>query len=168
MAHFTRRRPPPEVKGDYRSFRSSVREDFTRQCAYCLMSEVLAGGADNFELDHFRPKSKFSHLRNDFYNIYYSCHPCNHTKRDGWPPPELEALGIGLVDLCEDDFGTHFSSTRDGHWESITRSGQYTIDLLRLNRTHLVRLRRLLADMDLAPHEEELTAAKIAWRWQNT
>src|SRR2546429_5003613 len=120
MAHFSRRTPAPIVKGGYRSFRRFVREDFTRQCAYCLMSEVLAGGKENFELDHFRPKSLFSHMLNDFYNIYYSCHPCNHTKRDAWPPPELESRGISLVDLCKDDFSFHFSAMPDGRWESVT------------------------------------------------
>jgi hypothetical protein len=164
MPYFKRQKPAPIVKGGYRSFRSFVREDFSRQCAYCLMSETLAGGAENFELDHFRPKSRFSHLLNDFYNIYYSCHPCNHTKRDGWPPSELEDRGIGLVDLCDDDFSTHFAPTKEGKWESITESGQYTIDLLRLNRTHLVRLRRLLGEIGLAPHEEEITEERLILR----
>jgi hypothetical protein len=153
MAHFARRSPAPVVKGGYRSFRQFVREDFNHQCAYCLLSEILAGGKENFELDHFRPKSGFSHLLNDFYNIYYSCHPCNHMKRDTWPPSDLEERGISLVDLCKDEFATHFLLKTDGEWDSVTESGGYTIDVLRLNRQHLVIIRRLLAQLGFVTHE---------------
>jgi hypothetical protein len=74
------------------------------------MDEFLAGGDENFEMDHFRPKSRFPGLEDDFYNIYYACHPCNHMKRDCWPPADLEARGIEIVDLCNDDFGHAFQN----------------------------------------------------------
>jgi hypothetical protein len=153
MAYFARTTPAPQVKGGYRSFRQFVREDFNSQCAYCLLSEVLAGGEENFELDHFRPKSLFAHLLKDFYNIYYSCHPCNHMKRAAWPPPELEARGISIVDLCKDNFDTHFVEDPDGKWASRTDSGNYTIDILRLNRKHLIVIRKLLAGAGLTVHQ---------------
>ena len=153
MPHFRRRITAPLLTGSYRSYRSFVRDDFHRQCAYCLLSEILAAGEENFELDHFRPKSRFPHLLNDFYNIYYSCHPCNHTKRDLWPSEELEARGIFLVDLCKDDFSTHFSVGESGVWAGVTESGRYTIDILRLNRSHLKIIRQLLGELGIAVHE---------------
>jgi hypothetical protein len=161
MAQFTRRIPAPVVKGGYRSFRPFVREDFVRQCAYCLLPEILASGQENFELDHFRPKSRFPYLLDDFYNIYYACHPCNHTKRDGWPSPELEAQGISLVDLCKEEFTTHFQVTEDGKCSGVTKPGSYTIDLLRLNRTHLVTTRRLLTKLGFAVHERQLNEEEL-------
>lgn len=144
------------MKSSYRDFRPFVRNDFLRQCAYCLMTELLAGGAENFELDHFRPKSQFPQLLNDFYNIYYSCHPCNHAKLDKWPSAELEALGYSFVDLCVDDFDEHFEVLSNGEWRGVTGAGRYTIDALRLNREHLVTLRDLLSKLGCAAHQRKL------------
>src|SRR5712692_8681327 len=113
MAKFHRRTPAPLVAGDYRSFRVYVREDFHRICAYCLLEEQLAGGEENFELDHFRPQSRFPELAGDFYNLI---------KSDKWPSIALQGRGIGIVDLCRDDFETHFRERDNGTWEPLTPS----------------------------------------------
>jgi hypothetical protein len=126
-----------------------VRRDFRRTCAYCLLEEVFAGGEENFELDHFRPQSVFPSSANDFYNLYYSCHPCNRIKRDKWPSERLRQFGVGIVDLCVDEFATHFRPQRNGIWQGLTPSGMFTIDLLRLNRRHLVEVRRMIFAGDL-------------------
>ena len=93
MAVFCRRETPPGPFQHYSAYRPYVREDFSECCAYCLLSEFLRAGLENFELDHFRPKSlpEFAHLVNDFYNLYYACHPCNHIKGNRWPDPGLAA-----------------------------------------------------------------------------
>jgi hypothetical protein len=124
-----------------------VRQDFERRCGYCLLEEIWAGGEENFELDHFRPRSLFPELVADFYNLYYACHPCNHLKGDKWPSEALQNAGIGFVDLCKDDFDTHFVEQPDGTWTPLTLSAAYTIDSLRLNRSHLVELRSLLVEL---------------------
>jgi len=144
MPHFLRTKPAPRVSGGYQAFRDYVRNDFCHRCAYCLIAEWLAAGVENFELDHFRPKSLFPEKKQDFYNLFYACHPCNMLKHDSWPPEDLEARGITFVDLCEDDFQTHFKLLEDGTWDGITESGRYTIEILRLNREHLVLVRRFL------------------------
>jgi len=108
------------------------------------MKELYGGGEENYELDHFRPKSRFPQLKNDFYNLYYACHPCNHIKLDKWPSEALQDEGIYLVDLCTSDFQDHFQENDDGAWQGITISGKYTIDILRLNRRHLVEVRQLI------------------------
>lgn len=144
MPHFARMTPPPIVTGDYRAFRSYVREDFSHRCAYCLLAELWAAGEENFELDHFRPKHLFPNQEKDFYNLYYACHVCNLNKRASWPPPDLEAMGVSFADLCKDEFATHFISTEDGAWNGVTESGRYTVDILRLNREQLVTVRLLL------------------------
>jgi uncharacterized protein (TIGR02646 family) len=147
MARFVRTSPPPPVRGGYEAFRPYVRGDFEECCAYCLLSELFAGGEDNFEIDHFRPRKLFPDALHDFYNLYYSCHPCNHIKHDKWPSKALHELGIGFVDLCQDDFSDQFEICSDGTWKPLTQSAAYTIDSLRLNRRHLVRLRLLLAEL---------------------
>lgn len=147
MARFTRTRPAPTVKGDYQDFRPFVRADFQQHCAYCLLPELHAGGENNFEMDHFRPKWRFEHLIRDFYNLYWACHVCNHKKRGKWPDSELEQRGIGFVDLCQDDFQAHYEVCEDGTWRPLTASAEYTIDSLRLNCPHLLELRRFLASI---------------------
>ncbi len=138
-----------------------MREDFSRQCGFCLFSELLAGGEENFELDHFRPRHRFPELLNDFYNLYYSCRPCNHIKRDAWPSKVLEEQGIRFVDLCKEDFESHFTIEKNGVWHGLTDPGEYTIDKLNLNRRHLVTVRALLERLGIRPQngisEAELT-----------
>jgi hypothetical protein len=141
---FFRTKPGPSISGGYKSFRPHVRSDFRRTCAYCLIEELFAAGEENFELDHFWPASEFPDLKDDFYNLYYACHPCNHIKRAKWPDSQLVAKGIGFVDLCQDNFENHFRELPDGRWEGLTESAKYTIDALRLNRSHLMQIRILL------------------------
>ncbi len=149
MPVFSRRKEPPPPAKHYRRYRPFVREDFSQCCAYCLICELLAGGKDNFELDHFRPKSisEFESLVNDFYNIYYSCHVCNHYKSNIWPTPELLSSGYHFIDLCIDRFSEHFDPQQDGTWKPLTPAADYTSSKLRLNRRHLVVIRALLHDI---------------------
>lgn len=121
-----------------------MRQDFRETCAYCLLEERFAGGQENFELDHFRPKWIFPGEADNFYNLYYACHPCNHIKHRKWPSLDLQKKGIAFVDLCADNFEDHFQELDDGQWVGRTRSAQYTIDELRLNRPHLVEIRNLI------------------------
>jgi uncharacterized protein (TIGR02646 family) len=148
--HFIRRSTAPKTRTlDYRVFREPVREDFRKTCAYCLLEEMWAAGPENFELDHFRPKSVFPQLTMSYYNLYWSCHVCNRQKHDAWPSKEARAQGISFVDLCASSFDEHFVSQKNGKWRGKTLAARYTIDALRLNRPHLVQLRLLLREMDL-------------------
>ncbi len=113
--HFVRRREAPKVAGQgHLPFRPHVREDFRETCAYCLLEEIWAAGAENFEVDHFRPQSLFPQLRASYYNLYWSCHVCNRLKRGQWPSRTMRESGIDFVDLCEDSFEKHFAVRRNG------------------------------------------------------
>jgi hypothetical protein len=149
MPVFHRRPTAPEVKGHYSLFRPFVREDFSECCAYCLLHEILAGGSENFQLDHFHPQSIFLDLVNNFFNLYYSCYPCNYIKLNAWPKAELEASGYRFIDLCQEWFSTHFQETDDGRWQPQTKAGEYTEARLRLNRKHLVETRAWLRKVAL-------------------
>jgi uncharacterized protein (TIGR02646 family) len=149
MARFVRTRPAPLLTRDYRKFRPYVRTDFAQTCAYCLLEEVWAAGEENFELDHFRPKSLYPDLVCDFYNLYYSCRPCNKIKHDAWPTAESQKNGIRFVDFCEDDFDAQFRETVGGEWEGLTVSARYTIESLRLNRRHLIEIRLIRRRINL-------------------
>lgn len=142
MARFTRTRPAPEVKGTtYGRFRPHIRHDFEQCCAFCLFHEHWARGRDMFQIDHFRPQDKFPGLINDFHNLYYACYACNHKKSNHWPTEEQQAQGITFVDLCHDDFQTHYQIEPNGRLIGKTEAAQYTIDTLRLNSEDLVTFR---------------------------
>ncbi len=143
MSVFSRRKTAP-LPSDLPRYRSLVRDDFSECCAYCLLHELLAGGASNFELDHFRPKSLFPDLIDDYFNLYYSCHVCNQYKGATWPSAELAENGYGYLDFCRESFSTHFREEADGSWVPLTPLAEYTEARLRLNRPHLVEIRRLL------------------------
>ncbi len=143
MAHFTRTAPAPIVKGNYRALRPHVRRDFKRYCAYCLSHEDYAHGEESFELDHFLCKAYHPHLIRDFYNLYYACHVCNNYKRN-FPTLEQMKQGLQIVDLCKENFSDHFEQLPNGAWSPKTRAAEYTIIRLRLNRSHLVKIRKRL------------------------
>ncbi|HEY2289904.1 MAG TPA: HNH endonuclease [Thermoanaerobaculia bacterium] len=149
MAVFHRRDIPPYPVEHYSEYRTLVREDFEECCAYCLLHEILAAGQENFELDHFRPKSlpQFAGLTHDFYNLYYACHPCNGIKGVTWPNPSLEAAGYRFLDLCSESFSAHFEEEADGTWKPLSRAAEYTLERLRLNRKHLVSIRLYLREI---------------------
>jgi hypothetical protein len=155
---FVRRSEPPTPRKDYTVYRPEVREDFTECCAYCLFPELLAGGKENFELDHFHPKARedeFAGDVNDFYNLYYSCHVCNNQKRAHWPTADVLASGCRFIDLCSEDFSAHFVAQQDGEWKPLTNAADWASERLLLNRGHLKQIRRLLqriaAEKELPP-----------------
>lgn len=139
MPVFQRRPIAPAVAGSrYDRFRPFVREDFMECCAYCLLHEILASGPEGFELDHFRPRSLFPELINNFFNLYYACGPCNRRKGNFWLD---EASGSSLVDFCAESFSAHLYENTDGSWVPLTDAGIYLADRLALNRRHLIELR---------------------------
>ena len=143
---FTRSQNVPQL-ANYQDYRTILRGDFLRHCAYCTIHEDEAGGVDFFEIDHHRPKSKpeFVHLINDYNNLYWSCHGCNKkgAKGENWPSDDLYNGGFRFFDpTAEDAYQIHMRETRAGRLIEKTNTGDYSIRFLRLNRDGLVKLRR--------------------------
>ena len=84
MALFERRENPP-VTSNYRDHIPLLRREFRGQCAYCERTEEYMGGDEAFEVDHFKPKSKFPELITTYHNLYYVCRKCNGHKWETWP-----------------------------------------------------------------------------------
>lgn len=132
---------------NYQDYRPYLRKDFLGHCAYCTGHEDEMGGEEHFEIDHFRPKSRaeFSHLVNDYNNLYYSCHGCNRkgAKGENWPSRDLYKAGYRFFDpVREDAYKTHMRETKSGRLVKRTNVGQYSIETLRLNREGLLNIRR--------------------------
>jgi hypothetical protein len=112
------------------------------------MHEYFAHGQENFELDHFKPKSKseFQDLVHQYTNIYYSCHVCNQKKWSHWPSEEVYSKGYRFVDTCKENFSAHFKD-RDGYWEPISLAGDYTAEKIRLNSSHNIQVRKMIGGL---------------------
>ena len=152
MPRFSRTDPAPPISSDYRTYRPYVRHDFQKSCAYCLLSELFAAGEENFELDHYKPKKTFPEDKLNYYNIYYSCHPCNHIKHIKWP---ANKLGVSIVDFCQTDFESQYVEELDGSWTPLSPSATYTVEALRLNRPHLKRIRQLVRQLNSSMVRDE-------------
>jgi hypothetical protein len=144
MPVFHRREQPPALS-DYHGYKPYLRRDFLNRCAYCLLHEgdEFAGGSYAFAIDHFRPKEYFPHLETTYENLYYTCRWCNRAKWDIWPSEDELGKGYCFVDPCQEDLYLEHSRTdrRTGLLEARSKTGDYTIRNVRLNRRMFASLR---------------------------
>lgn len=141
MARFFRKENPPKCK-NHRDYLPSLRLDFRYRCAYCERPEAVVGGDEAFEVDHFRPRSRFPELVNEYSNLYYSCSRCNRHKGNTWPSEHLAGSGFRFSDPCaEDMYSIHAIEGDGGRLKAITQCGEYTVRHIMLNRPVLVNWR---------------------------
>ena len=103
---------------------------------------------DGGEIDHFRPlharNHDFSHLKNDYANLYWTCGQCNLEKGSLWPSDAEYAEGFRFLNPCVEDHDDHWVTHADGTVTAKTNTGRFTIRFIRLDRQRLNDLRRLL------------------------
>ncbi len=147
------RRKSYSVKADggyyvYSHYRAEIAEDCIHRCVYCDSDANHMGGAEAMQLDHFRPESfsEYAHLINDPNNLHYSCARCNLLKSDWWPARGSDATHDGtdgFIDPFTEDRSLYFEIASDGTITAIKPPAKYIIQLLRLNREFLRKLREL-------------------------
>jgi hypothetical protein len=116
------------------------------RCAYCERTEQYLGGEEAFEVEHFKPTSKFQELICAYHNLYYVCRKCNGHKSETWPSEEQIARGERFADPCiEDPYVEHLLEREDGRLHELTGCGVYSNRHIRLDRHDLQRWRRLRA-----------------------
>lgn len=137
--------PPLEKYGDYRKY---LRDDFFYSCGYCTLSEYEAQGLA-FEIDHYEPVSERPELEHEYTNLIYSCDECNSYKSDLCPPPAARAQGYEIFRPDRHVWEDHFepSGTRLAHRSNV---GEFTSEVLNLNRQSLRRLRELRERLDVS------------------
>ena len=146
MALFTRRENPP-FESNYRKYRPFLRWDFLVQCAYCERTEEYLGGEEAFDVEHFKPRSKFPDLTSTYSNLYYVCRHCNGHKWETWPSEGQIARGLRFADPCaEDPYEHHLREREDGQLEELTACGAYSNGHIRLDRHELRKWRRLRSE----------------------
>ena len=158
---------PPQ--NDYRAYRDPyLRPDFQFRCAYCLTHEFYFLQGDGGEIDHFRPLGAkdhdFSHLKNEYSNLYWTCGQCNSEKGSLWPSDAESAEGFRFLDPCAEDHDDHWTTHADGTVTAKTNTGRFTIRFIRLDRPRLNDLRRFLHvyQQKVAALESELARRELS------
>jgi uncharacterized protein (TIGR02646 family) len=141
----------------WREFINELSVPFAQCCGYC---ENLCKG----EIDHYKPKNKFSELVYEWGNWVFSCHDCNQNKWEHWP-------SSGFLDPCaistfcdrpqccfKYDLKTGEVLPHPKLSTANRKRAQATIKFLSLNssfhlRRRLDQIRRLDALLDLAEYD---------------
>jgi hypothetical protein len=123
------------------SLQKAVRQHFHYCCAYCHTAESLI--ATTFEIEHIVPKSAGGYTILE--NLCLSCPHCNRHKsaRQTFQDPEtLET--VSLFHPNQQSWQDHFAWNEDASiLVGLTPIGRATIAALEMNRSVLVRLRKI-------------------------
>lgn len=74
MVKVERKLNPTFSKYDEKNVTDSLKSDFSKKCYIC--EEVTR----HFEVDHFYPQVSYTHLINEYVNLFYCCQKCNKIK----------------------------------------------------------------------------------------
>jgi hypothetical protein len=135
------------------SLRDLVAERARGRCEYCQSPRDFAH--ESFSLEHVLPRSKKG--KTSLENLALSCQGCNNHKftRTSAVDP-LSGDDVPIFNPRVHVWSKHFRWSSDGTVVvGITSIGRATVEALRLNRTMLVNLRRLLVDAGEHPPSEK-------------
>ena len=128
-----------------------VREHFFECCAYCRTAERLTVAI--FECEHILPRSAGGETV--FENLCLACPTCNRYKSS-----RTEAMdpgtqnSVSLFHPQREEWAHHFSWSEGATViDAGTATGRATIAALRMNRTQLIRVRRMWVAMGEHPPE---------------
>ena len=110
---------------DYHKYKKYLAEDFNHRCGYTNCIDKLLGGQRNFQIDHFKPRTKYPELKTEYSNLVYCCSYVNRLKSDDDDPRYL--------DPCDEDYNQHFGRISDGTIFGKTDSGKFMTQKLSLN-----------------------------------
>lgn len=129
----------PPVFANYRLYKPYLRQEFRGQCVFCRSLDA-AKGEESFGADHYRPKSRFPHLANEYRNLFYACNRCNSYKGNYWPSPGEKKRGAFVPNPCDDILSDHLRYT-SGRVVAKSVTGRWVIEHLDLNDTEAVLFR---------------------------
>jgi hypothetical protein len=133
----------PSTSTSYRDWKADLAEEAQHQCVYCAIHEKALGGFWNFHVEHFRPKSKFPKLTNDYRNLFYACAICNTFKSNDWPREPDDALSTACYpDPSIVDYNEIFAIDERGSISGMNVAARYVIEKAYLNRPQLILERR--------------------------
>lgn len=94
------------VQGHYRTCKPYLRIDFNQRCGYTDLPDFWFGGSRTFHIDHFKPRSTYPELANNYSNLIYCCSYVNISKSKD----ESDYL-----DPCLNNFNDHFFRDSSGN-----------------------------------------------------
>ena len=127
------------VDGQLREF---VARRALYRCEYCHSHERFS--ADSFSVDHILPRARGGPT--DAANLALACQGCNNHKFTATESRDPQTDEVApIFNPREDEWSDHFAWNADlDQIEGRTPTGRATVERLRLNRPHLVNLRRVL------------------------
>ncbi len=133
------------TNGTYSDWKALLAQESLNRCVYCAIHENSMGGIRNFHVEHYRPKSKFADLENDYLNLFYSCPVCNTFKSNDWPNEPVDDFSIACYpNPSEVDFNTLFDvDMKRGLVEGKNVASKYVQERVFLNRPQLITERRI-------------------------
>ena len=131
------------------ALRSKIRRKFYGACAYCRSPENLMGVI--FEIDHIIPLVEGGKTHEE--NLCLCCPTCNRYKATHVAAIEpltnkLYALFHPVYEKWDDHF---YWNNNASILICKTATGRATIELLRINRSVLVELRKYWKELDMHP-----------------
>lgn len=124
------RRKDPKTVQRHQQHKPDLKVDFRSYCGYCHSHDRYR---DTFyEVDHFIPQDFFkingTISPTDYFNLVYSCRPCNNSKRKKWPSQSETVFHVnneGFIDPCDDDFAKQFYRCSRGRIHARTKLGAW-------------------------------------------
>lgn len=130
------------TSGEYQDWKQQISDDCHNRCVYCSIEENPWGGIDHFHIEHFKPQSKFTALKNTITNLYHACPICNRFKSDDWPT-DSNLDEISYPDPGQHDYSDLFEFKMSS-FELVGKykASKYIVNRLYLNRPQLIYERR--------------------------
>lgn len=122
--HLAPKRTCTKKRTNYKAYKVFLAEDFNHRCGYTDCSDYWFGGKRCFQIDHFKPESKYPELENEYSNLVYCCSYVNRAKWDDDSP--------NYLDPCDVDFNLHFERDDMGFIKSKTPQGKYMVEHMNL------------------------------------
>lgn len=131
------------------ALKRSVRIQFADRCAYCQTAEALT--VTTFEIEHIVPLAEGG--ATELTNLCLSCPTCNRhkaTHTTAIDPQTRESVPLfhPQQELWEKHFSWNIEATE---LIGLTAIGRATIELLKINRPQMVRVRKMWVKMGEHP-----------------
>ena len=129
--------------------RMKVREQYNFRCGYCGVREIDVGSA--LEIDHFQPTSQRG--SDELDNLVYACPACNRYKAVQQTAVDpLTNQTVSLFHPQQQRWLDHFVWNEDAtQIVGTTAIGRATVEALKMNRSQLLRVRRMWVKMGEHP-----------------
>jgi len=143
-----------------KDFKSELTEIYNDKCGYCESKRTNA----SLEIEHYRPKSKYTWLIKDWSNLLLACRDCNSAKKANFPILGTFIENKNDWDLIEnhnniekpfllnpeiDEPEKYFIFNFDGTISTIDfdkKRSEKTLEICKLNREILIKLRKQKID----------------------